>query len=290
MRRFKRPGIWSVWTATALGVAFLTGASQATVRHVKLTLTATSKAPGARGKAALTVKQAKGKFIVLARRLPPNKPFQLIIGGIKAAGFTSSGGGTGKVTLSTSPRGTQGTLGSDPEGEDVVIREDDNGDDDLVGNMPPGDSATGACCLSHEGEVECEDRSAADCANSGGTPAGAGSCIPDPCGTGGDQNVVCCLTGSAGGGFTEEDPETECEETTQAECAQHGGTAMSATSCEPDPCAATPPPMLVACCVPDEGETECESVTPEHCTAQGGTVSGATSCDANPCGGGGDGE
>jgi hypothetical protein len=285
----------SVLATAALGVALAAGISSAKTQHVKLTLTPTSKAPTAKGKAALTIKQAKGKLALTARRLTPNKTFDVVIGGIKVGQFTSTGGGAGRLTLSTSPHGRQGTLGSDPEGEEVVVREDDDGDDDLVGDMPHGDSAEGACCLTdHEGEAECEDLSAADCSAHGGTPAGTDSCIPDPCGSGEHENVVCCITHSEDGGFVDEDPETECEETTAAECAHHGGTAMTATSCEPDPCSATPPPAHVACCVPDDGgsETECESITPESCTAHGGTDSGAASCDAHPCGadddGGGD--
>jgi hypothetical protein len=98
--------------------------------------------------------------------------------------------------------------------------------------------------------------------------------------------VTCCIPESAEGAFTEEDPEVECERTSEHECADEGGMVVQADSCEPDPCAPAPPAHTVVCCVPEDGETECEVLTEEHCTAEHGTVSDATSCDTHTCGGG----
>jgi len=262
-------------------------------KATKLTMAPTLKAPTAKGRATLAVKhRGRGAFAIVAGKLAPGKSFDVIVGGVKAGSFTTNPGGSGKLKFSTNPRGTQALLGFDPRGQEVVVREDD-GDDDLVGDMPEEeDSATGACCIPgrHEDdEAECEDMAADACTAHGGTPANTSSCLPNPCATtppGGE--IVCCIADSAHGAFDDEDPEVECESTSEAECAHHGGNVVSATSCDPDPCAPTPPAARVACCVADGGKTECELRTPECCTAHGGTASGDT-CDPNPCGGGGGG-
>ncbi len=276
----------------AVAVFVVGTASLVAARNVTLTLTPTVKAPTAKGRTTLAVKRhGRGKFAVLAKKLAPGGSFDVIVGGVKVGGFTTNAAGGGRLKFSTNPRGNQAMLGFDPRGQEIVVREDD-GDDDLVGDMPEdGDSASGACCIPghHEdGETECEDMTADECTTHGGTPANTSSCLPNPCATTPPGGVICCIADSAHGAFDDEDPEVECENTSQAECALHGGSVVTATSCEPNPCVPTPPTSQVACCAADEGEMECELRTSESCTANGGIPSGNT-CDPNPCvGGGGD--
>jgi hypothetical protein len=270
-----------------LAVVGAVAVSSARVR-VNTDLTATSAAPGARGKAKLKLKSdANGKFSVLARHLDPNASFSVVVKGVKVGTFHTSGGGNAKVHFRSHPKGTEQLLGFDPRGSDVVVRSED-GEDDLVGNIPDDqDSASAACCLQgHErdddNEAECEDLSAAECTAHGGTPAAATSCLPNPCQPTppGGGEVVCCLPGSAEGSHLDEGAEVECEDLTVDHCVAEGGTVVAATSCDPDPCNATPPASKVACCVPDDEGSECELVTPERCAAEHGTA--VDSCDPNP--------
>ena len=92
--------------------------------------------------------------------------------------------------------------------------------------------------------------------------------------SGGD--IICCIPDDSG---------PECEDRTPAECTAEGGTATTATSCLPNPCAGTPPPAGgdVVCCIPDDSGPECEDRTADECALQGGVVVEATSCLPNPC-------
>jgi hypothetical protein len=72
-----------------------------------------------------------------------------------------------------------------------------------------------------------------------------------------------------------------------------GGTVVSATSCEPNPCGSG----AVACCIPgsasgsfvgddgddDHGGAACKELTTQQCATAGGTVVPGTSCEAHPC-------
>ncbi len=289
------------WTRTivvagvlAVGIA----SSGAAASRVVGPLTATSNAPHAHGRAKLTLKTAsKGRFQVGARRLGPHASFDVVIGGIKVGTLTTNVAGAGKLKLSTNPRPGEHLLGVDPRGKTVEVR-DQNGDDDLEGDMPDGDDNGGsaggafACCTSNDGEQECEVETPAECSSKGGqTVDGVQSCIPNPCGTSGGGEVVCCFNSSAAGAFVDEEAENECDETSSQECAMGGGTVVGATSCEPNPCSPVPPPTVTVCCVPQDSEAECEILTPEHCAAQNGKPSDATSCESDPCSadsGGGD--
>jgi hypothetical protein len=288
--------------ATIAGAAMLglVGVSAAKTTTVKLKLTATAKAPHAKGQTQLVVRRGgKGRFMVLAKRLAPNGTFDVIVGGVKVGTLTTNHGGAGKAKFDTTPNSKETLLGFDPRGDQVVLR-DDAGDDDLVGDEPNDDSASGACCLgSHDlvsgdhhggGEAECEEMSTADCTKHGGTPNAAASCLPNPCATTPPPNeqLICCR-GSAQGAFVEEDPEVECNDVhAPAECADEGGTLVSAASCDPNPCAPTPPSSpAVPCCVSHEGETECRMLTSDSCTAHNGTAANASSCEGDPCGSGG---
>lgn len=279
-----------------VGVGTLFAAGRHTVRS-KQTLTATSNAPAAHGKAHLTLQSSKkGKFSLTATHLKGDTTYDVIVRGVKVTQIHTSSGGSGKALFSTKP-GTKTTLlGFDPSGGQVLVRETDDGEDVLVGDMPEDNTGGVACCLSQgedngQTEVECEEMSAAECTAEGGTvgmAAGtaAASCLPDPCATtpppGG--SIVCCTNA------TDDDAsEAECEVvTTQADCADNDGTVVQATSCTPNPCQVTPPVDQAACCITHtddgESETECEVISSAACTAAGGTAPGAATCDMDPCG------
>lgn len=254
-----------------------------------MALVPTAKAPGAHGATKLLLKHgAKGRFVVVAKRLAPNAAFDVVVGGVKVGTFTTDRAGRGALKLSTSPHGHEALLGVDPRGSQIAVR-DEAGDDDLVGDEPAGDSASGACCLpDHDGESECEDLPPAACARAGGAPGNAASCLPDPCATNPPpgEAIVCCVASSADDGVADEDPEVECEHVgSPADCASRGGAVVQGTSCDGNPCAPTPPATRVTCCLADDGEPECAMLTAESCTARHGTAAAATSCAVHPCGG-----
>lgn len=274
--------------------------------HSNQTLTATSNAPSAHGKAHLTLQSSKkGKFSLVATHLKGNTTYDVIVRGVKVTQIHTSNGGSGKALFSTKPNTKSTLLGFDPSGGQVLVRETDDGEDVLVGGMPEDNAGEVACCLSQgedngQTEVECEDMTAAECTAEGGTvgmAAGttAASCLPDPCATTPPPNGIVCCTNAT----DDDQSEAECEDvTTQAECADNGGTVVQAASCDPNPCQVTPPTDQAACCITqtDEGEseTECKVISSAACTAAGGTAPGAATCDTDPCGsgngtGGGDG-
>jgi hypothetical protein len=88
--------------------------------------------------------------------------------------------------------------------------------------------------------------------------------------------IICCIPDDSG---------PECEDRTDAECTAAGGTATTATSCLPNPCAGTPPPTDedIVCCIPDDSGPDCEDRTADECALEGGVAVEATSCDPNPC-------
>ena len=91
-----------------------------------------------------------------------------------------------------------------------------------------------------------------------------------------DGDIICCIPDDSG---------PECEDRTAAECTAAGGTATTATSCLPNPCAGTPPPTTndIVCCIPDDSGPECEDRTADECALEGGVAVAATSCTPNPC-------
>jgi hypothetical protein len=290
-------GKWSHWTTVAVlaGAVIAAMVASATAKtKIRQTLHATAHAPNASGLAKLALRTgSSGKFTIKARHLPRGKSFDIVVNKVKVGTLVTGPGGSGVARFSTSPKGRATMLGFDPKGAQIAIR-DEGGDDDLEGNIPDDnpDSAMGCCLGEHDdGEAECEDMTATECAGHGGTPTTAAGCLPNPCGTNPPPTtVVCCRGSSAGGAFVDDDPEVECEDdVSQSECAHEGGIVVQASSCDPNPCQPAPPPDLVICCVPDGDEAECEHLTRDHCTGANGTVSTATSCDPDPCGAGGDG-
>lgn len=273
-----------------LGVA--AGPATAGTVRVKKDLTRTGADTDARGKTELRLRGgAKDRFDVTGSHLAPDSSFDVVVRGVKVGTLTTNHRGSGRVRFSTRPGTRDLTLGFDPRGSTVDVR-DDGGHDVLVGDIPSDslDPSASACCLPHssggENEVDCEDLTADACTAAGGTVQTAGSCLPDPCGSSpvSGTGIVCCTNQTGDDGS-----ESECDDRTQAECAAAGGTVVQAASCDPNPCAPTPPASATACCVPDpsgSGESDCEVTTPEACTALQGTVASGTTCSADPCGSG----
>ena len=287
-----RSGKWAVGIVVASAIVVNASRADAKTKMVQ-PLSPTMHAPGARGTAKLVLKSGStGRFSVKGRHLAAGKSFDVVVNKVKVGTLTTGPSGGGVARFSTSPTGRAGMLGFDPRGAEVEVRDGDSGDDDLDSDMPDDqpDSAIG-CCVGErhdDGETECEDLTAAECAARGGTATTATSCLPDPCGTKPPATSVCCLAHSAAGASEDDDPEVECEDDlSAADCGTRGGTVVTATSCDPNPCQPVPPPETIICCVPDGGEAECRHVTPDHCTGAGGTPSSAASCDPDPCGSGG---
>src|SRR5262245_33190871 len=146
---YTKATLWSgaVALATVVTLGVVPDATAKT--RVKGTLTATSAAPRAHGRATLTLKTVpKGRFRVSANGLAGPASFDLVVDGVKVGSFTTNAAGSGKVKLSTHPKGSETFLGVDPRGKSMVVR-DDHGEDDLEGDMPDDDtSPSGAfvCC------------------------------------------------------------------------------------------------------------------------------------------------
>ena len=258
--------------------------------RVKQTLSATDTDQDARGRAQLVLQTDEdGKFDVIAKKLDPDHTFDVIVNGVKVGTLTTTGGGSGRARFRTSPRSNDDQLlGFDPRGATVVVR-NATGEDVLTGTVPDDtDPNEVACCLTgdHGGEteVECEDRTADECAAEGGTVAASASCIPNPCPGAPPpaEEVICCIPDQGA-----DDTGVECEDRTPDECAAQGGTVVTAASCDPNPCTPTAPAPEIVCCVPHQGNPEegleCETLTAQRCTDRGGTQSTATSCNPDPC-------
>jgi hypothetical protein len=271
--------------------------------HVTTALTPTTKTPNARGRAQLDMKSVtKGRLRIVARGIAASSTFDVVMDGVRVGTLTTNSGGKGKLTLSTHPKGRAGLMGGDPRGDHLEVRDHD-GDDDLECHLPGGDHPEIACCLSDDGETECELKDVEECTNEGGTPAGStggafvSSCIPNPCAPtppppGGS---VCCIASSAGGAFVGrchdhegEGNDVTCQEIDAMACGMAGGTVVEAASCDPNPCVPVQPPAVPCCLSGDDDDAECAMLTADRCTAHHGTVSTATSCHPNPCGNGGD--
>lgn len=262
-------------------LAVLPAASHARRLVVAGRLAATAVAPAARGKAILVIrKTGEARFDVTLRRLARGHTYVLTVGNVRLATFAAGTRGRAHLRFATRPAPGERLLGADPRGLPIAVR-GGSGDDVLTGTVPTRgrDAGDVACCLPDDTGPECEDRTPAECASQGGTPAAAArSCLPDPCGgVPVDRDVVCCLVDDSG---------AECEDRTIAECAAQGAMAIEAIGCLPDPCLATPAPEAdVVCCLPDDSGPECEDRTAADCVAAGGTVVAAATCTPDPCGG-----
>src|SRR5262245_16067878 len=301
MNRFATGG--AVRTLTIVGVRLRGGIGTpspagAKTARVNNDLTATSTAPGARGKARLTLRSSEhGKFSVRAKRLAGGENFDVIVGGVKVGSITTNSGGSGKARFSTQPGSKDALLGFDPRGTMVIVRDED-GDDVLEGEMDDEDGTETARCNPENedegGEVECEEKTPEECMEEGGPPIGvpggtAASCIPNPCSTTPPPGGVVCCTNET----DDDESEAECDVVaTEAECAEDDGTVVQAASCDPNPCQPTPPTNGTACCIPEDndaqGEAECAFLSAETCEAAHGTPNSAATCEPDPCESGGD--
>lgn len=281
----------------AIGVVVLLAAPAGAGRRAfKRELVPTGADPNAKGRAKLVLRSdSNGRFDLMVHHLDPGSTFDVLVGGVNVGTLSTNGGGKGGARFRSRPRPHDALLGFDPRGRDVVVRNGD-GQDVLQGTVPDdADASEVACCVpGHHGETECEDRTADECTQAGGTVSAAASCLPNPCTDApAPQGVVCCIADSAEGALLHDEEgdddnrQVECEDDlTQAECTARGGAVVEASSCEPNPCMATPPPSNVApCCVPDDDGAECEVFTPERCVARGGTTASSISCEPDPCGG-----
>jgi hypothetical protein len=236
---------------------------------------------------------SRGRFSIKAKHLRSGASFDVVVNGVKVGSLVTGARGGGVARFNTSPKPHTGRLGFDPRGAHVAVREHDTGMDDLECDMPGGhpDSAIG-CCVGERKVADgssggkCELQTPDACTARGGRPTTATACLPDPCGGNPPPpTVVCCRSSSADGAFADDDPQVICEDdVTEAECADHGGMVVQASSCQSNPCQPAPPPDMVICCVPDDEDSECEHVTRQHCSDAGGMVSDAKSCDCHPCG------
>lgn len=236
----------------AVALLTVTTALASSDAHVNAKLTPSVDTSNARGKAKLKLKSGKrGKFTVSAGRLAPDHTFDVVVGGVKVGSFQTNGGGRGRLRFSTKPHGAESMLGFDPRGMSVSVRDVEGGDDDLGTDIPDDAPGDGACCLTNDdGETECDDIDADACVSAGGTVADSASCLPDPCATTPPSGATVCCTNET----HDEESESECEhEVSDADCAAAGGLVVEATSCDPNPCQATPPPDVVACCIAHSG-------------------------------------
>jgi hypothetical protein len=265
-----------------IGAGAARSAAASPVR-VKQSLAPTTVDTAAHGKLKLVLSSpASGKLLVTAGSAGAAQNLDVVVNGIKVGTLSTDGTGSGRLNFRTTPQPGDQKLGFDPRGSHVMLR-NSTGQDVLVGDMPEDttDPNALACCVPDDsGSQECEDLTADACTAAGGTPATASSCLPDPCAssTPPPTQQVCCTNATH-----DDESEAECEELSQADCAAAGGTVIDATSCDADPCAATPAANETACCLPDDGETECEVLTAEACTALQGTPATGTTCDSDPC-------
>ena len=263
--------------------------------HVKQVLSPTAPGSSARGKLVLVVKRNGGKLDVGVRKLAAASHFEVLIDGVKVGDLDTNGGGNGHARFGTKPRGRAKVLGIDPRGKHVLVR-DDGGNDVLEADCPKDTQDAGkvACCVypddamraarngDDEGDDDpkCQMLSPEDCDAAYGDSAG-GSCLPDPCSSVSPvpDGTACCIPDS-----DDEDGEgAECDDLTPDDCSAEGGTMISATSCDPNPCEPTPPAdPRVVCCTGD-GNLTCGHSTASACTAAQGVDLGAGSCDPNPC-------
>ncbi|HYV58188.1 MAG TPA: hypothetical protein VE911_11605 [Candidatus Nitrosopolaris sp.] len=271
-----------------LALGFVAVPARASHR-VQQTLAATDSDQDARGRAQLVLQSDEdGKFEITSKKLDPDSTFDVIVNGVKVGTLTTTGGGSGHTRFRTHPRGDDQLLGFDPRGGTVEVR-NEAGEDILTGTVPDDTNPDEvACCLTGgnggESEVECEDRTPDECTAEGGTVAASASCIPNPCpgASPPGEEAICCIPDQGA-----DDTTVECEDRTPDECAAAGGTVVTATSCDPNPCTPTAPAPEIVCCVPDHSGgsdgLECEVITAQRCTDRGGTQSTATSCQPDPC-------
>ena len=249
---------------------------------VSQTLVRTGADPDAVGKVKLNVKKSRkglrGLLKVTLSKLAPASTFEVTVDGVRIGIVSTNRKGKGRLRLRSDAATPDAFLGVDPRGRSVAVN-DATGATLLAGSisdasLDPGDVR---CCVPDDDRLECEDRTAAECAQAGGVDLGRGSCLPNPCegSTPAPADITCCLPHDQG---------PECEDRTAAQCAAQGGVALQAAACVPNPCAPTAPPSgTLRCCLQDDSGPQCEDRTAAECAGAGGVNIGAGACVPNPC-------
>lgn len=225
----------------------------------------------------------RGSLRIVGKRLAPHSSYEVTIDGVGVGELATRKSGKGELKLRSTSRSSESFLGTDPRGRTVALL-DGSGATVLTARLNDDsiDPTDVRCCVPDDAGMECEDRTAAECAAEGGVNLGFGSCLPDPCGEGSGPapgDVVCCLPDDSG---------PECEDRTRAQCAAEGGVTLAAASCTPNPCApVVPGDGDIRCCLADDSGPECEDRTAAECAALGGINIGAGACLPNPCTSGG---
>jgi hypothetical protein len=280
---------WTTKMRRTLGTLALASAIAtpvaASTETVKLTLFPTGADADTKGTGKVQIRSRRGalsgKLDLRAYRLAGLGEYQVTLDGVRIGTLRTSASGNGKARFRTDPKSSRDQLlGVDPRGRALAIA-DGGGALVLTAAVGTGtlDGSDVRCCLPDDSGVECEDRTAAECAAAGGVDLGPGSCLPNPCDVTPPPDaadIVCCLPDDSG---------PECEDRTTAECSAQGGIAVPATSCLPNPCPplGPSPDADIRCCLPDDSGPECEDRTAAECAAQGGVNIGPGACLPNPC-------
>lgn len=237
------------------------------------------------GRAKLRIRTADdGRFELRVRDLDPGATYEVVFDDIRIAELVTDESGKARARFRSQPRSSSDQLlGFDPRGSILIVR-NAAGEDVLAGDVPAGGNATDdtkiACCVPDDDGTECEDRTAGECTDQGGTVSTAATCLPNPCDTTtppSSDDVVCCIPDDSG---------PQCEDRTVAECSAAGGIVVVANSCLENPCAAIPPvDDDTRCCEPDDSGNKCEDRLPSECMARGGVDIGAGICAIDSCAG-----
>ncbi len=211
---------------------------------------------GVAGPARASVSHVKKNLIATSKAPHARGSANLVVRGsngrLGVTGRRLNGGSTFEVIVDTV---RIGTLTTNPGGSGKArFSTKPHGSDQLLGVDPRGK-------LVEVRDEDGDDVLETEMPDDGAPPPGA---------------TRCCLT---------DEDETECEQTTPAECMTEGGSDMGAGSCMPSPCASAPPGDQIQCCKADHDEDgpECELSTAAECSDENGTNLGAGSCDPNPC-------
>jgi hypothetical protein len=274
--------------ALALGGLMTLGPLAAEARSTRISqdLGATGADDDASGEVKILIRDSskglRGQMEVKARRLEPERRYEIEIEGVRIGSLTTRRNGSGKAKFDSKPKPGKQLLGVDPRGKLAELL---SGQGATVLQTAVSastlDPSKVRCCLPDDSGPDCEDRTAAECSAAGGIDLGPGSCLPNPCSgpppPEPEDDIACCLPDDSG---------PECEDRTPAECSAQGGINIGAAVCLPNPCSGpTPPPDDdIRCCLPDDSGPECEDRTVAECATLGGVNIGAGAClPDNPC-------
>ena len=257
----RRRAKWGQAMATAgliAGVSVLAIDANAGVR-IKRALHATGVDADAQGEAVVVTNgnAGRGKLVVLGRKLEPRSRFGVRLGGVRIGTLSTNARGKGRARFSSRPGPGEQTLGTDPRDKHLEVA-DDQGEDVLGDDVPE----QVACCLPDDNGTECEQTTAAECADRHGVKVD--TCNPNPCAPGSGHE-----SGDDSGSGTGRSGSSGSDETEHETGDDSGsGTGRSGSSGSDETEHETP---------------ECGQLTGDHCMQEGGTPTGEGSCDSNPC-------